>query len=165
MQQENYGYEVLQLCNSTITIPAKSVGVLQFKFQPLEEKEYEVELPIQIENGDTYFVCFKGKGATTIGSLYHNLRMNAKDDGVVLYLPEVVPACQYLSPIPNQPVMLSLEVLRFGTIPTLSANTQMVIVRNVCQDVIRFNWNPELPKDDIGLLICIITLYKEVVLF
>jgi hypothetical protein len=127
----------------------------------LEIKRYTVELAIRVTNGDTYYITFAGEGIDKNNK--PTLDPVVIGDAVVQHLPHVVPSLQLISGEQGQLTSLSMEVVDFGIVPSLSCNRRLVVLRNTSSiDSIRyifmqsilnfsFNWDTALPVDNSNL--------------
>jgi hypothetical protein len=127
----------------------------------LEIKRYTVELAIRVNNGDTYYITFAGEGIDKNNK--PTLDPVVMGDAVVQHLPHVVPSLQLISGEQGQLTSLSMEVVDFGIVPSLSCNRRLVVLRNTSSiDSIRyifmqsvltfsFNWDTALPVDNSNL--------------
>lgn len=150
LQQENYDYKILELENPIGTIEPGSFSILRFRFRPLEAKFYEVELPIHVVGGETYYIIFKGEGIDMRESSERRTNISSAHEFRETNL-EAVPSIQTIESIPDQLATLSMEVLDFAAIPCLSINRRMLIIRNMSKkDTVSFEWKSDLPQDNLN---------------
>uniref|UniRef100_A0A7S1PHR2 Abnormal spindle-like microcephaly-associated protein ASH domain-containing protein n=1 Tax=Percolomonas cosmopolitus TaxID=63605 RepID=A0A7S1PHR2_9EUKA len=168
---DNFGFTVLDLENPQGVLPANGLALLKFVFNPLEAKDYHLELPISVQNGDTYFIHFYGKGvekhAVKIGKESEQQQKSDSSDeaaeeqsqgesrtlvqtphppGTVQPIPHQVPDLQTIS-FPNQLARFSLDVLYFGNVPTFSVHKRLIAINNISEtDTLRFDWQIQLPQ-------------------
>ena len=158
LKKNNFDYPILELENPSGTIDDGGFAVLQFRFQPLETKLYEVEIPISIVGGVTYFVTFVGEGHEpklldpsfnrTATVLPHTPSVPKAIKDVNVSLPSVPPNFSLLTDLPEQMLKLSLEEVDFETVPCLSIHRKLIIVTNSStKESIVFTWQCSLPQD------------------
>lgn len=141
LTQANYGFEVLTVRNPEGCIPVGESVQLEWLFQPIEECEYEAELPLVIWGAGTTWIKVRGRGIQP-----ESLTL-AETPGLDLefgYNPR-----QTLT-LPNQRATLSVESISFGHLPELSISRRLVIVRNRSSEAVRFSWRPSLAADSLA---------------
>ncbi|KAJ1562128.1 hypothetical protein HK405_015525, partial [Cladochytrium tenue] len=139
--EAEHGFEVMRCLNERGRIPPGGVHFVDWVFRPLEEKEYEVDIPIHLDDGQVHIVTFCGAGT--------------RDSDVTLADPkslyDTIPPVQTLKSFP-QAASLSLERINFGHVPLGATLRQLVVVTNLLSDSdISFSWSPpapSLPSDD-----------------
>ena len=132
---DSYNYPVLT-CNDPAGVvdPGKST-LIRWAFNPIEDKDYVVEVPVMIQDGPTYNVTVSGRG-------FH-------PDAVAPL--SLVPAPGTFPERPTmlangQLVVLSHDAVKFGTVPAHSISRRVVIVHNVTDNPVRFEWDMRHPR-------------------
>ncbi|KAI9333355.1 hypothetical protein DFJ73DRAFT_963215 [Zopfochytrium polystomum] len=131
LQASEHSFEVFQCLNESGSIPPGGFEFVEWIFRPLEAKEYEVDVPIRVDDGQVHIISFSGKG------------YQVEDEAGPLdphSLPDTIPSVQTLSSLP-QIASLSLERINFGHVPIGATLRQLVSVRNTSTDTdISFSW-------------------------
>ena len=130
-----YNYPVLT-CNDPAGMvdPGKSV-LIRWAFNPIEDRDYAVKVPLIIQDGPTYDINVIGRG-------FH---------------PDSTPLESLLPPpstFPERPTMLangqlvvlSHDTVAYGTVPAHSVSRRLVIVHNVTDSPVRFEWDMRHPR-------------------
>ena len=133
--KDSYSYPVLT-CNDPAGMvdPGKSV-LIRWAFNPIEDRDYAVTVPLKIQDGPTYDVTVLGRG-------FH---------------PDTTVPASLLPPpstFPERPTMLangqlvvlSHDSVSFGAVPAHSVSRRMVIVHNVTESPVRFEWDMRHPR-------------------
>ena len=63
---ENKDVEIFQCRTSSGVIGPGETQYLEWVFRPLEEKDYEVDVPISMVDGKTRMVTFRGSGVNQV---------------------------------------------------------------------------------------------------
>lgn len=141
LSETNHGFEVLTVRNPDGCIPVGESVQLEWLFTPIEEREYEVELPLLVWGAETTYITLRGRGIRA-----ENLSL-PETPGLDLglgYNPR-----QFLT-LPNQRATLSVEGINFGHVPELSVSRRLVTVRNRSSDTFQFSWRPSLAADSLA---------------
>lgn len=155
--EENHGYTIIDLENPQGKIPAGGVTLLRFIFNPMEVKDYNLEIPISIQNDDTYFVQFSGSGIKDISD-NQDTQASQQDveqsqteyPGYIKRLNHEAPSAQTIY-YPDQNIRFSMNIINFGEIPTFSSNRRLLILNNISnEESLHFKWNIELPATERG---------------
>jgi hypothetical protein len=148
LKKDNYNFEILKCLNSTGIIYPGETQYTEWIFKPLEAKEYSVDIPIHIKDGQTKIVTFTGKGVRyTMPYLYDaDLEDPLKEDN-----DDHISQKQLLK-IPNQIVVLSDERIRFGHVPTGSISRRIITIKNIsATEKVSFTWNIKDDQDEIKI--------------
>ncbi|KAJ3221474.1 hypothetical protein HK099_003484 [Clydaea vesicula] len=138
VKKENRDFPVFQCLKTKGTISAGEIDYVDWIFRPLEEKIYTVDVPITIE-GKTRIITFSGEG------IRETIKSNTKLDAKIL--PHPVPPIQLIKS-ETDVAELSLERINFGHIPLGATVRQIVIVKNVSNDLLSFQWS--LPSSNLN---------------
>ncbi|KAJ3320632.1 hypothetical protein HDV06_005150 [Boothiomyces sp. JEL0866] len=135
LNEENNQFEILK-CNKTGgIIPAGEMDYLQFVFNPLEVKDYELDLPITVDNGKTRMISFRGSGIQQNLPNKDGPLLNPKD------IKELIPIMSSLPPLLSPLAVISLERIDFCHVPIKSVLRQVLVVTNVTEDTdISITW-------------------------
>lgn len=144
LTQDSYGFEVLAVLNPVGCIPVGESVLLEWRFQPIEERVYEVELPLHVLGGETMVVRVRGRGTREVTFSAPPVETSGLQTGLG-YDP-----AQTLR-LPDQTATLSVESIAFGHVPELSINRRLVTVRNTSNQTVHFAWRPSLAA---GSLAC-----------
>lgn len=142
-RENNFDFPVFQCLNPAGVIPPMSTMLLSWYFRPLEAVRYDVDLRMTVDGcSDAYLLHLGGNGyhpkKVTPADIKH---MHQKD---FLDLPKF-PTLQH----PLLPVHLSMDVLRFGSIPFHSLHRQVVRLYNDHpNDTFLFEWHCVLQYGD-----------------
>ena len=122
LQEENFDHPVFECLNPKGEIlPGRSVNI-EWKFSPLEAKTYMLDVPINIDKGETALVTFTGVGYDQ-RLMGDTMPMNDQPEQ------SGVPAVQSV-PVPGQLAFLSLERISFGNMPLFSKVRRVVVITN-----------------------------------
>jgi hypothetical protein len=133
--KDSYNYPVLT-CNDPAGMvdPGKSV-LLRWAFNPIEDKDYAVKVPLVIQDGPTYDVTVLGRG-------YH-----PDSTAMESLLPPPSTFPERPTMLANgQLVVLSHDSVTFGSVPAHSVSRRLVIVHNVTDSPVRFEWDMRHPR-------------------
>jgi hypothetical protein len=125
LNQENYNFEILKLLNTEGVIQPGEMEYLQFIFNPLEVKEYELDIPIIVNNGKRRMITIRGRGINASP----DLDKNKFEDPRVLQ--ESIPLTPTLPPLVHPVASISLERIDFGHVPVQTIMRQVVTVTNI----------------------------------
>eukprot|EP01063_Lacrimia_lanifica_P037920 TRINITY_DN7941_c0_g2_i1.p1 TRINITY_DN7941_c0_g2~~TRINITY_DN7941_c0_g2_i1.p1 ORF type:complete len:1926 (+),score=661.43 TRINITY_DN7941_c0_g2_i1:127-5904(+) len=134
--EASYDFPVFQCLNSYGTVPPMCSSMLQFFFRPLEAVEYQMAVPISIQDGQTYTVTFRGSG-------FHPNQVDAAPGRESDF--RAIRAHPTMAGSKHFPVTCSLDVLDFGRISVHSLHRRLLILRNTHQDAFSFKWAMEAP--------------------
>lgn len=105
MQQENYDFPVIECITESGIIPPKEQFTTQWRFTPLEDKEYICKVPITVQGGSTTTLTIQGQG-------YHP--HHAPNVATLDADEEILPPAQPALVLAGQPAKLSLERISLG---------------------------------------------------
>lgn len=155
LREANYDFPILQCLNPQGMIPPMSTMLLSWYFRPLEVKHYEALIRIETEDLGNENGGVEGSGDTSsytiklLGDGYHPkkvtpLQIRSMHGRDFLEVPKF-PALQH----PLLPVRLSMDVLRYGSIPFHSLHRQVVSIKNHHpSDAFLFEWHCVLQYGD-----------------
>ncbi|KAH6577222.1 hypothetical protein BASA60_004157 [Batrachochytrium salamandrivorans] len=133
LKQENHNFDIIRCLNPMGIIPAGGVEYIEWIFHPLEEKSYEVDIPISVSSSKTHMITIKG-----IGERQLTLPKTK------LFDPKIYPdRISGLRPVEssNDIGSLSLENISFGHVPLGATMRQVVAIRNSHERAdISFKW-------------------------
>ncbi|KAI8923507.1 hypothetical protein BC831DRAFT_417141 [Entophlyctis helioformis] len=134
LKQENHNFDILSCLRSSGTIPPGGMDYIEWIFHPLEEKQYEVDIPISVVSGRTRIVTIKGQGLQSLDShpgVRHELPRT---------MPLTIPASDNID-ASDQISALSLETISFGNVPLGAVVRQVVVITNTSKSVdASFKW-------------------------
>jgi cilia- and flagella-associated protein 65 len=135
LNADNMNFEILKLNKSENCILPGEMDYIEFVFNPLESKEYELDLPIIVDSGKKRMITIRGRG---IPNTIDWEEKNLMDPRVI---GESIPNVPTLPPLENPIASISLERIDFGHIPVQSLMRQVITVTNVTQDKeVSVNW-------------------------
>lgn len=126
----NFNFPVLTCVDPAGMIEPGKCVLVRFAFQPLEDKEYSVTLPVTLVDGPTFEVTVSGRG-------YH------PDKTTPLLLkppPGTFPSRQTMR-ASGQLSSLSHDLVSFGVVPAHSVNRRLITITNNNENPIRFEWD------------------------
>jgi hypothetical protein len=133
LNNENENFEILKCLKKCGSIEPGTMDYLEFIFQPLEARNYEVDITITVENGKTKLITLKGTGISDTVSTFEN-----KAD------PHIYPDNISISQdacATNQTASLSLERINFYNVPVNTIMRQVVVVQNNHKEqCLSFKW-------------------------
>ncbi|XP_029981230.1 cilia- and flagella-associated protein 65 [Sphaeramia orbicularis] len=133
LQADNFNHPVLCCLNPKGEVLPGKTATLEWIFSPVEAKMYHMDIPIQIQDGDSTLVRFEGCGfnSTTLGL---SNPLNYSD------VSPFVPGGQRL-PFPGQMVFLSEDSVSLGDISVYSQTSRILFLTNVSHtDTVHFVW-------------------------
>ncbi|KAJ3035518.1 hypothetical protein HDV00_003672 [Rhizophlyctis rosea] len=134
IKQENKDVEIFQCRTSSGVIGPGETQYLEWVFRPLEQKDYEVDVPISVVDGKTRMVTFRGSGVQESVDVSPDALLDPCD------LEDTIPSVQVIA-MPRQIAWLSMERINFGHVPWRCSLRQLVVVRNVTKDSdLSFTW-------------------------
>ncbi|KAJ2994628.1 hypothetical protein HDV02_001454 [Globomyces sp. JEL0801] len=139
LNKANLNHPIIRSLKNKGQIEPGKMDYLEFIFNPLEEKSYEVDLPITVDSGKTKMITLRGCGQ------HQNLRrFITKSDPAMMK--ESIPQFPSLPPLLKPIASISLERLDYGNVPIYSIMRQILVVQNMTfTDTISFKWIiPEL---------------------
>ncbi|KAJ3341397.1 hypothetical protein HDU91_000717, partial [Kappamyces sp. JEL0680] len=135
MNSDNMDFAVLKCLKTQGVIPPGGIEYLEFIFNPLEEKEYELDLPITVDQGKTRMITLRGRGIREEAPLPGTPFMDPR------ILKQAIPLIPTLPPLLNTGATLSLERVDFGHVPIRSVLRQIIVVSNTTEsDDITARW-------------------------
>lgn len=160
LREANYDFPILQCLNPSGVIPPMSTMLLSWYFRPLEAKHYATNIRIETEDlGGEGGALVSGGGTAApltssytiklLGDGYHPkkvspLQVRAMHSRDFLEVPRF-PTLLH----PLLPVRLSMDVLRYGSIPFHSLHRQVVSIKNHhASDAFLFEWHCVLQYGD-----------------
>jgi len=148
LKKENYNFDILKCNNSSGIIYPGETQYTEWIFKPLEAKEYSVDIPIHIKDGQTKIITFTGRGIrytmpySDDTDLEDPLREENNDHI----------SHKQLLKIPNQIVVLSDERIHFGHVPTGSILRRIITIKNISTtERVSFTWNIKDDQDEIKI--------------
>ncbi|KAJ3182506.1 hypothetical protein HDU85_002604 [Gaertneriomyces sp. JEL0708] len=144
LKAENGGVEILRCLRPKGTILPGQCACIEWIFQPLEAQEYEVDIPINVSDGPTKVITFRGRGITL-----------APEDGELLdsrdYV-DPIPSVQEID-IPGQLARLSKERINLGHIPLNTSISHLLVITNLTSEsTVSFRWHvPDFLAEEIKL--------------
>ncbi|ORX51756.1 hypothetical protein BCR36DRAFT_287578 [Piromyces finnis] len=148
LKKENYNFEILKCINSTGIINPGETQYTEWIFKPLEAKEYSVDIPIHIKDGQTKVITFTGKGVRYTMPYANDVDLQdpLKDENN-----DNISQKQLLK-IPNQIVVLSDERIHFGHVPTGSILRRVITIQNIsATEKVSFSWIIKDDQDEIKI--------------
>ncbi|ORX76894.1 hypothetical protein BCR32DRAFT_295949 [Anaeromyces robustus] len=148
LKKDNYNFEILKCLNSSGVISPGESQSTEWIFKPLEAKEYSVDIPIHIKDGQTKIITFTGKGVRYTMPYANDVDLedplkDVNNDNI---------SHKQLLKIPNQIVMLSDERIHFGHIPTGSILRRIITIKNISStEKVSFTWMIKDDQDEIKI--------------
>ncbi|OAJ44042.1 hypothetical protein BDEG_27330 [Batrachochytrium dendrobatidis JEL423] len=134
LKEDNHNFEVFKCLHTSGCIPPGGYEYVQWLFHPLEEKIYEVDIPISIVSGKSYMVTLKGKGERPL-DIHNEERLDPKSYQVSTFETQTSYAQNHIA-------ALSLENINFGHVPLESTMRQVIGVLNTSNTAdIFFKWS------------------------
>ncbi|KAI9141425.1 hypothetical protein BKA69DRAFT_1166792 [Paraphysoderma sedebokerense] len=137
LKTDNYDFEILSCRNTTGSIEPGKSEFLEWIFHPLEEKLYEVDLPIIVNAEQATIIKIKGHG------FLQPRQLDVKLDPHETW--DVIPPVQNVF-FPGQMMTLSMERLLLGHLPLTACLREIITVRNQSEKIVSFTWKLENPK-------------------
>ena len=133
---DNYDFPVLQLLKQSGTVEAGGSMLVGWKFNPLEQKEYSVDVKLNVVNGPSYDIAVTGNSFNP-----------AVAGAAALALGQIprVPQRQTMLE-PAQLATLSMDAVDFGAVPSHSRCRQLVVIDNPTDHTIRCMWDLRHPQ-------------------
>ncbi|XP_065655689.1 cilia- and flagella-associated protein 65 isoform X4 [Hydra vulgaris] len=128
LQEENYNCKILE-CLTPIgeIFPHQSFDTLWI-FSPIETKEYQVDVALNIQGGSSSIISFFGVGCD------HDLSKATDDDKRRFFSNQVIT-------LPDELVRISTDILDFGNIPLFCESSRLVFLTSISEsDDVFFNW-------------------------
>ncbi|KAL3899489.1 MAG: hypothetical protein SGCHY_002012 [Lobulomycetales sp.] len=124
-------FPIFQCMKTKGTILPGETDQVQWIFRPLEAKNYEVDVPITVEDGLTRVITFKGQGIRNI--------IGTVKDAKQLDRPS--PAVPIIKGRQSDLAQLSIERLNFGHVPLNASLCQIFVLRNTSDcATISYSW-------------------------
>ncbi len=127
LNSENMNFDILKCIKASGSIPPGGIEYLEFLFHPLVEIEYELDLPITVDEGRTRMITLRGRG----------IRANSAVEKKVVSDPRIlqhaIPQIPTLPPLLKTFASLSLERVDFGHVPIRAVLRQIVVVTNTTE--------------------------------
>jgi hypothetical protein len=153
LNRANYNFEVLTCVNPTGTIEAFSRTMLNWRFCPLQSKQYSVPVVVNFRGIDT-----DDRGSQKLllnANGYHpgtGPPVEEVPQGGLMEIPTGPPKQQKLV-LPWGLGSLSLDRLEFGEVPAKGVKHQLVVIRNTHQvNEVEFKWDTNHPLCAEGLV-------------
>lgn len=132
---QNFNFKIFQCLKSSGCLPAGGIEYLEIVFQPLEEKTYELKLPITVNGGIPRLITIRGQGV-----LYENLKKNEEYLDRTL-LDNFINYSYKLTSQPKSIASISKKTLSFGHVPIFATLRQIFVVTNKSKhDTITVSW-------------------------
>ncbi|KAK5861375.1 hypothetical protein PBY51_022778 [Eleginops maclovinus] len=136
LQEDNFNHPVLSCLNPEGQVRPGKTAVLEWIFSPLEAKMYQMDIPIQVEDGDSTLVRFEGCGLDSPTPIPKN-PSNCNDT-------KASEPCVQRGPFPGQVVFLSEDSVSLGDIPVCSRSSRILFLTNVShRDTVHYTWELE----------------------
>ncbi|KAJ3173570.1 hypothetical protein HDU88_002656 [Geranomyces variabilis] len=131
IKHSNHNVPIFQCHKQRGSILPGSIETIEWVFSPFEIKDYEVDVPISVTDGQTHVIKFKGTGIENT-TQSNELEPNDYEDPI--------PAVQELI-IPQQLATLSKERVNFGHVPLRVTVREIVVVTNINDESdVSFKW-------------------------
>ena len=143
LNADAWDFPVLTCVERSGVVPAFGTALVNFVFQPVEEKTYEVEVPVLIEDGETTSVTLRGAGTLpeppprrkdASDASDENKASNSKLDASLVGDVPGRPAWVGYRPVPSLPPVgdfaLSTSSCVVGEVPALSVTRRVVLLSN-----------------------------------
>ena len=133
LTEGSFGHEVFNCLTPSGTIAPGRHFEAQFKFSPLEARNYVVDVPLRVEGGDMHMLTVVGLG--------YDRRMMG-DSAPDFSEPGLAnpPSVQGIH-LPNQPARLSVDRLQLGNVPLFVRVSRAVLLHNLRLDSdLAFQW-------------------------
>ena len=143
LNADAWDFPVLTCVERSGVVPAFGTALVNFVFQPVEEKTYEVEVPVLIEDGETTSVTLRGAGTLpeppprrkdAADASDENKASNSKLDASLVGDVPGRPAWVGYRPVPSLPPVgdfaLSTSSCVVGEVPALSVTRRVVLLSN-----------------------------------
>ena len=144
LNEENMNFNILTCVKTKGTIQPGEMDFLEFIFCPLEEKIYEVDIPITVDGGRKRMVTLRGQGFEELDAKFFGAKKEPNHSNHII--PETItPIPLIITPIAR----ISTESIAFGHVPICTTLRQIVVVSNTNQyNDVSVNWKiPEVwPK-------------------
>ncbi|KAH7277421.1 hypothetical protein KP509_39G050100 [Ceratopteris richardii] len=141
LQEENFGFKVLECLNPVGSIPAFETLLLNWKFQPIEAKCYATDVFISVHHGEGVILHIEGNGIKKTEPESRPEFLEGKID----CLHPLLTSCKWV----GLPAMLTLEQLNYGNVLALSSVERIIAVKNVSEDSkISFTWQSSYAADN-----------------
>ncbi|KAI9102498.1 hypothetical protein DFS34DRAFT_577433 [Phlyctochytrium arcticum] len=129
LKDENQGVEIFSCRRSSGTIGPGQIEYIDWVFRPLENKDYEVSVPVTVVDGQSRMVTFRGKGIQEYDALLDSRSYVDR-----------IPSVQHIT-MPRQMAQISKERINFGHVPLQATVREVAVVQNThpTNDV-SFNW-------------------------
>lgn len=161
LMQENYDFPILRCLTPSGTIQGGGGSTqLEFMFAPLEAKLYKCKLPISVSSELGNFGSAQDAETEErviveielIGEGFHpHDEENLESSSELLMRGQQPPERQKLA-LPGQLASLSLDLLKYGTVPVGSQISRVVFLRNHTANDISFAWSADHPFIEQGIV-------------
>ncbi|BBM98725.1 cilia- and flagella-associated protein 65 [Marchantia polymorpha subsp. ruderalis] len=132
LRRDNFDFPVLSCQNPTGVVPALQSVLLNWVFQPLQARNYEVDLPVQVPEGEGRKLTLFARG------------VNPGESGELQDLERVAnaPPDMWRSyDWPDVPVILTTELLDFHRVVELSDTHRLIAIQGLVDDCkVKFTW-------------------------
>ncbi|KAG6546852.1 hypothetical protein Mapa_011468 [Marchantia paleacea] len=132
LQRANFNFPVLSCQNPTGVVPALQSVLLNWVFQPLQPTNYEVDLPVDVPEGEGRKLTIFARG------------VNPGESGELQDLERVANAPPDIGKSydwPDVPVILSTELLDFCRVVELSDTHRLIAIQGLVDDCkVKFTW-------------------------
>jgi hypothetical protein len=148
LNKENMDYEIIKCLTTSGEIKPGEIRYLEFIFNPLEEREYELDLPIIVDNGKTRIITLRGRGINDEKLFQKETLLDPR------LIEQSIPHQPTLPPFDNPIASISLERIEFGHCPVRSVIRQILVITNTTSNQkISVNWMipPVWPKDSMSV--------------
>ncbi|KAI8912237.1 hypothetical protein DFJ77DRAFT_542027 [Powellomyces hirtus] len=131
VKHANHNVNIFQCRKTRGIISPGAIENIEWVFSPFEIKDYEVDIPVSVTDGQTHIITFRGSGIEDL----------MQGDSIVPNTHEdPIPAVQELI-IPQQMATLSKERINFGHVPLRVTVREIVVVTNVNNESdVSFKW-------------------------
>ena len=143
----NYGFETFRVLNPVGEVPPNGMCPLQVQFEPIEERQYSLDLPLRVSSGVTHTIELQGEGV-------HPKNPRAAEAAEAA-LSSVTSAWDHFSPTPSlKPlssiVSMSSEHIVLGPMPAKSLVRKLLVIQSSSRMPLNFFWRLELADGEVG---------------
>ncbi|KAI8822927.1 uncharacterized protein EV422DRAFT_585444 [Fimicolochytrium jonesii] len=134
IKRENHNVDIFECRRTSGYIAPGESESFDWVFRPIEAKEYEVDIPITVTDGQTQIITFRGRGVDFPTVEDPEDRTDPQEYG------DIIPPIQLLE-MPEQLAKLSKERINFGHMPTGATVRNIVVVTNLHESSeVSFKW-------------------------
>jgi P pilus assembly chaperone PapD len=143
-------FPVLTCKNPVGVVPAFGTAIVNWVFQPVEAKAYECAVDVHIEGGETSEMTLRGVGTLPApaggGAEVVEVVTEVDDEGEVVTVGDADRSAWLgYQPTPTLPptgdFQLSTHACVLGTVPALSVNRRVVLLRSTAEVDYDFSWD------------------------